>query len=559
MSSGDDFEDDEMGDVDEMRVKYYPFLCMLTEAALGGGKVDVAAGARSSLVVGVGARRLARARARARAREAGQPVTTGWQVDSAIGTKKRVSLRRYNTVEVTRLDDNSDSDATQQNEQTKQPTNENNYEQTRHTTVKVTATDTKIPTADGSESERGSDVETSDLYPQLEGASILSARAQVKLTVTASAAAAASAVDQSMDRFGVPTKRRGSVMRDPSHVKTDLDDAAEEAGNRSSAETGSGSVGTSADRVGTNSKRASTTIRRMGSIAVGGADRVVPSKRFSISMDKNNGVVTEPAKTAKPPPVPSASSKPELQHQLVSGYLNKKGSRVRSWKTRYFMFNSVNRRLQYYENEKSSSRSPTSSLGEGNEKGELSVTGVEDFENRPDKVQHRFNFCSAGGDDGTGKNQLAVAASSAEEKQAWLAELARCGVPVKKMDGKEFEMKMGKSAMDFEGYLNKKGHNVRSWKKRYFVLKGDSQTIGYFESYAKADEGRKKEEKRQAKGRGDNDSSNNLKRKGVMVVKKVKNIDNRLNKIQNRLDLMGHDPGDPRKVDSVIAVAAGTR
>ncbi|OQS06604.1 hypothetical protein THRCLA_01357, partial [Thraustotheca clavata] len=148
----------------------------------------------------------------------------------------------------------------------------------------------------------------------------------------------------------------------------------------------------------------------------------------------------------------------EATSNVYRGWLYKEGQNIRNWKRRYFVLS--NDHIAYYAKQ-----------GE-NAKGEGRVLEVAVNTQKTCSLLLRLDS----------ERILRIAADSQEEIDRWYAALRGCLKTQQHLDKKI------KSSIRYSGYLFKKGQNVKSWRRRYFVLMGFNQ-LGYSDKEGDAPKG----------------------------------------------------------------------
>ncbi|CAK5035690.1 unnamed protein product [Aphanomyces euteiches] len=132
-----------------------------------------------------------------------------------------------------------------------------------------------------------------------------------------------------------------------------------------------------------------------------------------------------------------------------SGYLQKKGSNIKTWHRRWFMLQGLNQ-LGYCDKE-----------GE-TPKGYGKVLDV--------CVNHKRPYCLYIHLD-SGR-RLSVAAESQEEIDGWFQVLSKVAAAVAQTQQAKAEVKPDSIHTSHKGWLQKEGNSFKSWKRRYFTLHG---------------------------------------------------------------------------------------
>jgi len=150
----------------------------------------------------------------------------------------------------------------------------------------------------------------------------------------------------------------------------------------------------------------------------------------------------------------------EREKIYKEGWLFKRGHVIKNWKRRYFIL--TENAIKYF------SKKPVSNFDASQYlKGAINLQGSKVFANTTStdaSVQFKFGITS-----GTGKEYL-ISCYTEFEMQAWVKSIQ--SVISKEFESnkpqeipRRFQGKMRKS-----GWLQKRGHLVKNWKRRYFIL-----------------------------------------------------------------------------------------
>jgi len=150
----------------------------------------------------------------------------------------------------------------------------------------------------------------------------------------------------------------------------------------------------------------------------------------------------------------------EREKIYKEGWLFKRGHVVKNWKRRYFIL--TENSIKYFSKKPASNFDASQYL-----KGAINLQGAKVFANSAPSdgaVQFKFGITS-----GTGKEYL-MSCYTDFEMQAWVK-------AVQSAISKEFESNMTheiprrfQGKIRKSGWLQKRGHLVKNWKRRYFIL-----------------------------------------------------------------------------------------
>ena len=147
---------------------------------------------------------------------------------------------------------------------------------------------------------------------------------------------------------------------------------------------------------------------------------------------------------------------PNLEHVDCEGYLTKRGAKFPSYHERYFVLQGTC--LKYFS-DRASFLAHLPSLGE------LNITEGQKWDGEKTGIKFKNNK----------KGEMYVYAENVEDWYKWLSVLEKTFGPP--------------DPVSSSGYLTKQGHKRKSWKKRYFILRG--ALLSYYEDYEGAHTGGK--------------------------------------------------------------------
>ncbi|KAF0682792.1 Aste57867_25091 [Aphanomyces stellatus] len=178
---------------------------------------------------------------------------------------------------------------------------------------------------------------------------------------------------------------------------------------------------------------------------------LAPQMQMGRSASSDNGPRALSAAAPKlvlQPPGNIPSSKPKRAKEVHSGWLYKEGQTIRNWKRRYFELTGDH--LAYYGKK-----------GEAS-KGEGRVLEVAMDPQKANGLLVRLDS----------DRTMRVAAESTDEMERWYSAFRSA------LKNQEYLERRITSSVRYSGYLHKKGSNIKTWHRRWFMLQGLNQ-LGY--------------------------------------------------------------------------------
>ncbi|KAF0719993.1 Aste57867_644 [Aphanomyces stellatus] len=168
-----------------------------------------------------------------------------------------------------------------------------------------------------------------------------------------------------------------------------------------------------------------------------------------------------PSYTPSPPrPSSLTAAAPPPEPVDHSGWLEKQGEKVKSWKRRYFVL--MGQYVAYFDKFQGGAR-----------KGGGRILDVLPASDRPHALQLLMD----------NNRVLIVAADTHADMQSWFRSISRAvgKAPPPAIVGAPPQLPAPQSTANYTGWLEKEGEKVKSWKRRYFELSG--RRMAYFEKF----------------------------------------------------------------------------
>jgi predicted ester cyclase len=156
----------------------------------------------------------------------------------------------------------------------------------------------------------------------------------------------------------------------------------------------------------------------------------------------------------------------------MEGWLEKEGHTIKSWRRRWVVLDKDTNILSYYKAENKRSKC-----------GEMFITRNTALSNLLDGHSagktHLFAILST---ENKGQNYLLLSAPSSEEKNAWMGCLQTL-IDLQTRESDFFQMIETERSVSYpkiEGWLEKEGQFIKSWKRRWMVFDPQHLTLSYF-------------------------------------------------------------------------------
>jgi predicted ester cyclase len=155
----------------------------------------------------------------------------------------------------------------------------------------------------------------------------------------------------------------------------------------------------------------------------------------------------------------------------MEGWLEKEGHTIKSWRRRWIVLNKDTNVLSYYKDEYKRSKcgemfitrnTALSNLLDGHSAGKTNLFAILSTENR-------------------GHNYLLLSAPSSDEKTLWMQILQNM-IDLQTRESDFFQLTETESSSypKIEGWLEKEGQFIKSWKRRWMVFDPQQLTLSYF-------------------------------------------------------------------------------